>query len=180
MQVYTKQCVPEYGPVLPNPPIFRNLTELRRFLLVKLMNGEKAALSSPKSAFANKKTRTLDLLIQAIHDKRDKSISRPSPGSPRQGSKLYERERFRTKGQTLKVHKIVSGAAPTSTLSSEDTRDKNIPEPWTPVCITSSFPHHIISADSWEKDVLVATDNGLFRVIMGVYKFEGYKLIASM
>ena len=37
-----------------------------------VMNGEKATLSSPLSSFAQKKRRTLDLLIQSIHDSYDK------------------------------------------------------------------------------------------------------------
>ena len=39
--------VPEYGPPLPNPCYFQNIDDLRHFLVVKLLNGEKAALSSP-------------------------------------------------------------------------------------------------------------------------------------
>ena len=37
-QVYTKASVPEYGPALPNPPVFTDMKELRKFLLVKRMS----------------------------------------------------------------------------------------------------------------------------------------------
>jgi hypothetical protein len=42
LKVYTKNTVPEYGPPLPNPCIFTSMQELRSFLVVKLLNGEKA------------------------------------------------------------------------------------------------------------------------------------------
>ncbi|KAF9336378.1 Rap1 GTPase-activating protein 2 [Podila minutissima] len=40
--------VPEFGPPLPDPPIFRNSTELRAFLLCKMINGENAAYKAPR------------------------------------------------------------------------------------------------------------------------------------
>ncbi|KAG0252167.1 Rap/ran-GAP protein, partial [Mortierella polycephala] len=40
--------VPEFGPPLPDPPIFRNPQELRAFLLCKMINGENAAYKAPR------------------------------------------------------------------------------------------------------------------------------------
>lgn len=40
--------VPEFGPPLPDPPIFRNPVELRAFLLCKMINGENAAYKAPR------------------------------------------------------------------------------------------------------------------------------------
>ncbi|KAG0034506.1 Rap1 GTPase-activating protein 2 [Podila clonocystis] len=40
--------VPEFGPPLPDPPIFRNSIELRAFLLCKMINGENAAYKAPR------------------------------------------------------------------------------------------------------------------------------------
>lgn len=40
--------VPEFGPPLPDPPIFRTPAELRAFLLCKMINGENAAYKAPR------------------------------------------------------------------------------------------------------------------------------------
>lgn len=64
LTVFTRNTVPEFGPPLPNPSFFPSLSDLRHFLVVKLLNGEKAALASPISSFARKKERTLYMLIQ--------------------------------------------------------------------------------------------------------------------
>ncbi|KAG0373293.1 Rap/ran-GAP protein [Mortierella sp. AD032] len=40
--------VPEFGPPLPDPPIFKTPEELRAFLLCKMINGENAAYKAPR------------------------------------------------------------------------------------------------------------------------------------
>ncbi|KAF9148662.1 Rap/ran-GAP protein [Linnemannia schmuckeri] len=40
--------VPEFGPPLPDPPIFKTPAELRAFLLCKMINGENAAYKAPR------------------------------------------------------------------------------------------------------------------------------------
>ncbi|KAF9935533.1 Rap1 GTPase-activating protein 2, partial [Modicella reniformis] len=40
--------VPEFGPPLPDPPIFKTPQELRAFLLCKMINGENAACKAPR------------------------------------------------------------------------------------------------------------------------------------
>ncbi|KAF9178834.1 Rap/ran-GAP protein [Haplosporangium sp. Z 767] len=40
--------VPDFGPPLPDPPIFKNPQELRAFLLCKMINGENAAYKAPR------------------------------------------------------------------------------------------------------------------------------------
>ncbi|KAF8932775.1 Rap/ran-GAP protein [Haplosporangium gracile] len=40
--------VPEFGPPLPDPPIFKTSAELRAFLLCKMINGENAAYKAPR------------------------------------------------------------------------------------------------------------------------------------
>lgn len=84
MKVYTKNTVPEYGPPLPNPSYFENLDELRHFLIVKLLNGEKSTLRSSTSSFAMKKSRTLEALIMSTHEKfdRKRTVTRGGHGSP--------------------------------------------------------------------------------------------------
>ncbi|XP_035208180.1 GTPase-activating Rap/Ran-GAP domain-like protein 3, partial [Stegodyphus dumicola] len=65
LSVYSEESVPLFGPTLPNPPIFKNHQEFREFLLVKLINGEKAAFNTP--TFAQKRERTLDMLIKDLY-----------------------------------------------------------------------------------------------------------------
>ncbi|VVD02565.1 unnamed protein product, partial [Leptidea sinapis] len=65
LSVYTDDTVPPFGPSLPCPPIFNDPQLFREFLLVKLMNGEKAAFQTP--TFALKRQRTLDTLIRDIY-----------------------------------------------------------------------------------------------------------------
>lgn len=48
MTIACDEQVPEFGPPLPDPPIFRNSTELRAFLLCKMINGENAAYKAPR------------------------------------------------------------------------------------------------------------------------------------
>ncbi|KAG0212416.1 Rap/ran-GAP protein [Mortierella sp. GBA30] len=40
--------VPDFGPPLPDPPIFKTSQELRAFLLCKMINGENAAYKAPR------------------------------------------------------------------------------------------------------------------------------------
>ena len=42
LSVFSEKSVPLFGPSLPNPAVFANHEEFRRFLLVKMINGEKA------------------------------------------------------------------------------------------------------------------------------------------
>jgi hypothetical protein len=42
ISVFSEKSVPLFGPSLPNPASFRSPQEFRTFLLVKLINGEKA------------------------------------------------------------------------------------------------------------------------------------------
>jgi hypothetical protein len=42
LSVHSVKSVPAFGPSLPPSAVFRDHAEFRRFLLVKLINGEKA------------------------------------------------------------------------------------------------------------------------------------------
>lgn len=46
--IASDEQVPEFGPPLPDPPIFRTPAELRAFLLCKMINGENAAYKAPR------------------------------------------------------------------------------------------------------------------------------------
>jgi len=168
LKVYSRNTVPEFGPPLPNPCIFSTLDELRHFLVVKLLNGEKAALGSPVSSFARKKERTLEMLISGMHSSYDKSQKRTlMRGSPNK-SKIERAETFRAAGQNLKVSKIAAGLAPTSTRGVAG----GAADPWLPICITSKLPtvcDHI-AGDSWEHDFLISSTAGVSKLTVGTHQ----------
>lgn len=63
--VYCDESVPLFGPSLPCPPVFNDPHTFREFLLVKLINGEKATFNTP--TFSQKRERTLDMLIRDLY-----------------------------------------------------------------------------------------------------------------
>lgn len=156
LQVFTKNTVPEYGPPLPNPAVFNTLAELRQFLIVKLLNGEKATLASPVSSFAKKKERTLEALILNIHEKYDRrrTLNRVTP----KGNGRQRVEAFRSKGQSIKMNKIAEGTAPTSMRNMS--MEQGL-EPWTPICITSSLGKNVVAGDSWGNDFIGSSAFGV-------------------
>lgn len=168
LKVYSRNTVPEFGPPLPNPCIFSSLEELRHFLIVKLLNGEKAALGSPVSSFARKKERTLEMLISGMHSSYDKSQKRTLlRGSPKKSS-IERAETFRAAGQQLKVSKIAAGVAPTSTRGEGGGGS----DPWMPICITSKLPTSCehIAGDSWESDFVISSTTGVSKLTVGAHQ----------
>ncbi|EGD74356.1 hypothetical protein PTSG_06365 [Salpingoeca rosetta] len=167
LKVYTKANVPEYGPALPNPAVFSDMKELRKFLLVKLMNGEKAALASPTASFATKKERTLEALISDIIDPQATSTSLRTPSRTSKKSSRFSKhvsssthlDELRLAGQAIKVDKIRAGVAPTSTLSLSD--DTSAGEPWEAVFITRSFTEPVMCGDQWNSNLVVGTLTGV-------------------
>ncbi|XP_076302614.1 GTPase-activating Rap/Ran-GAP domain-like protein 3, partial [Lasioglossum baleicum] len=74
--IYCDESVPLFGPSLPCPPVFEDPYTLREFLLVKLINGEKATFNTP--TFSQKRERTLDALLRDMyqeHSQESKSNS---------------------------------------------------------------------------------------------------------
>lgn len=63
--IYCDESVPLFGPSLPCPPVFEDPFTLREFLLVKLINGEKATFNTP--TFSRKRERTLDALLRDMY-----------------------------------------------------------------------------------------------------------------
>lgn len=164
LKVYTKASVPEYGPALPNPPVFTDMKELRKFLLVKLMNGEKAALASPTASFAVKKERTLEALINdvAVTSSVPRAPSRTSKKSTRfskHGTSSTQLDELQIAGQAIKVDKIRAGVAPTSTLSLS--ADAATGEPWEATFITRSFADPVLCGDQWNTDLVVGTPHAV-------------------
>ncbi|XP_069369297.1 GTPase-activating Rap/Ran-GAP domain-like protein 3 isoform X4 [Paralichthys olivaceus] len=170
LKIFSEESVPLFGPPLPSPPVFTDHQEFRDFLLVKLINGEKATLETP--TFAQKRQRTLDMLIRSLYQDlmpdlhkvpfspqnmlNRRSFSDVLPESPKSARKKEEARQaeFVRIGQALKLKTIVRGDAPTSLVTTGLCRK----EPWESQSFCSTFPYEIVSADSWGQSLLVATD----------------------
>ncbi|XP_068729084.1 GTPase-activating Rap/Ran-GAP domain-like protein 3 [Montipora capricornis] len=169
LTVFSEKKVPIFGPPLPCPPMFRNHQEFRDFLLVKLMNGEKAVYASP--TFSNRRQRTLDSLIKRLlqdhmHEKlvAQKSWNDALNSSRGNRRKGMEREQaFLQLGQSLKLQTIVKGDAPTSLAS---TAGNSRFEPWEPLRFYENFPSKIFCGDSWGNSLVLGTEDGI-QVIQG-------------
>ncbi|KAJ6654633.1 hypothetical protein lerEdw1_006786 [Lerista edwardsae] len=167
LKIFSEESVPLFGPPLPSPPVFTDHQEFRDFLLVKLINGEKATLETP--TFAQKRQRTLDMLIRSLYqdlmpDMHKNMLNRRSfsdvlPESPKSARKKEEARQaeFVRLGQALKLKTIVKGDAP-AILATTNLCKK---EPWESQCFSSTFPHDVICADSWGPSLLVSTDTGV-------------------
>ncbi|XP_069025014.1 GTPase-activating Rap/Ran-GAP domain-like protein 3 isoform X2 [Embiotoca jacksoni] len=164
LKIFSEESVPLFGPPLPSPPVFTDHQEFRDFLLVKLINGEKATLETP--TFAQKRQRTLDMLIRSLYqdlmpDLHKNMLNRRSfsdvlPESPKSARKKEEARQaeFVRIGQALKLKTIVRGDAPTSLVTTGLCRK----EPWESQSFCSTFPYEIVCSDSFGQSLLVATD----------------------
>ncbi|KAL8174797.1 UNVERIFIED_CONTAM: GTPase-activating Rap/Ran-GAP domain-like protein 3, partial [Gekko kuhli] len=178
LKIFSEESVPLFGPPLPSPPVFTDHQEFRDFLLVKLINGEKATLETP--TFAQKRQRTLDMLIRSLYqdlmpDMHKNMLNRRSfsdvlPESPKSARKKEEARQaeFVRLGQALKLKTIVKGDAPailaTTSLCKKEHSPTNtyvVPQPWESQCFCGNFPHDVICADSWGQSLLVSTDIGV-------------------
>ncbi|CAM1314470.1 GARNL3 (predicted) [Pycnogonum litorale] len=175
LHVYSEELVPLFGPTLPCPPVFNDHDEFRDFLLVKLINGEKASFNTP--IFAQKRERTLDMLIKDLcseytNETRGGMLNRRAfsdvlPESSR-GSRRKEGARqveFVRIGQVLKLDTIVKGDAPTSLATTSLFKR----EPWEPRCVYPDFPFDIIAGDSLGNNkLIVSTESGVYLVEEGL------------
>uniref|UniRef100_A0A8C8CFU2 GTPase-activating Rap/Ran-GAP domain-like protein 3 n=1 Tax=Oncorhynchus tshawytscha TaxID=74940 RepID=A0A8C8CFU2_ONCTS len=164
LKIFSEESVPLFGPPLPSPPVFTDHQEFRDFLLVKLINGEKATLETP--TFAQKRQRTLDMLIRSLYqdlipDLHKNMLNRRSfsdvlPESPKSARKKEEARQaeFVRIGQALKLKTIVRGDAPTSLVTTGLCRK----EPWESQSFCSTFSYETVCADSWGQSLLVATE----------------------
>ncbi|XP_063906310.1 GTPase-activating Rap/Ran-GAP domain-like protein 3 isoform X2 [Zophobas morio] len=176
LSVFSDEAVPIFGPSLPCPPVFENPYLFREFLLVKLINGEKATFETP--IFAGKRERTLDMLIKDLYsehmaDTKGPMLNRRAfsdvlADAPR-STRLKEDSRqieFVRIGQALKLEAIVRGDAPTSQASATCSGTVFRKSPWEPNCFYPVFPdYRITCADSWnENKLVIATEEGTFVV----------------
>ncbi|KAF6203788.1 hypothetical protein GE061_002123 [Apolygus lucorum] len=171
--VYSEESVPLFGPSLPNPSYFRSPQEFREFLLVKLINGEKATFNTP--IFAQKRERTLDMLIKDLCQEHMSDSNRAQtmlnrrafsdvlPEAPRGGRRKEEARQveFVRTGQALKLETIVKGDAPTSLATTGLYKRA----PWEPQCFYPDFGYEVICGDSWgDTKLMVSSDAGVFLV----------------
>ncbi|KAK7597669.1 hypothetical protein V9T40_009894 [Parthenolecanium corni] len=176
LTVFSEESVPLFGPSLPCPPVFKDPQAFREFLLVKLINGEKAAFNTP--TFAKKRERTLDMLIKDLYCEHMNDSNRVTmlnrrafsdvlPDPPR-GSRRKEEARqveFVRIGQALKLDTIVKGDAPTSLATTGLFKRA----PWEPQCFYPDFNYEIICGDSWgDSKLIVSTESGVFVVEDGI------------
>ncbi|XP_051153923.1 GTPase-activating Rap/Ran-GAP domain-like protein 3 isoform X1 [Leptopilina boulardi] len=171
--IYCDENVPLFGPSLPCPPLFEDQCNFREFLLVKLINGEKATFDTP--TFSRKRERTLDTLLRDLYQehaqesKSNNMLNRralsdvvETPGRRREETRAVEMVRV---GQALKLEAIVRGLAPTSMATVGPLK----PRPWEPRCIYPDFPHEIICGDVWsDSKLILATESGTFLLEDGI------------
>ncbi|XP_075116804.1 GTPase-activating Rap/Ran-GAP domain-like protein 3 isoform X2 [Leptodactylus fuscus] len=170
LRIFSEESVPLFGPPLPSPPVFTDHQEFRDFLLVKLINGEKATLETP--TFAQKRQRTLDMLIRSLYqdlmpDLHKNMLNRRSfsdvlPESPKSARKKEEARQaeFVRIGQALKLKTIVRGDAPTSLATTGLCRT----EPWESQSFCTNFSYEATGGDSWGPSLLVSTDGGVLLI----------------
>ncbi|TRY76005.1 hypothetical protein DNTS_010905 [Danionella cerebrum] len=79
VSVTAREDVPQFGPSLPNPPIFKKGPEFREFLLTKLINAELACYRSNRFAKLEERTRTelLDNLHNELHKRTQTMLGNP-------------------------------------------------------------------------------------------------------
>uniref|UniRef100_A0A8U7N2I2 GTPase-activating Rap/Ran-GAP domain-like protein 3 n=1 Tax=Corvus moneduloides TaxID=1196302 RepID=A0A8U7N2I2_CORMO len=170
LKIFSEESVPLFGPPLPSPPVFTNHQEFRDFVLVKLINGEKATLETP--TFSQKRQRTLDMLIRSLYQDmmpdlhknvlNRRSFSDVLPESPKSTRKKEEARQaeFVRLGQALKLKTTVKGDT-TANLATTSFCKK---EPWESQSFCSNFPHEVVCADSWGQSLLVSTDAGILLI----------------
>ncbi|KAE9540657.1 hypothetical protein AGLY_003902 [Aphis glycines] len=165
--VYSEESVPLFGPSLPCPPVFKMPQEFREFLIVKMINGEKATFNTP--TFAKKRERTLDMLIKDLYSDymsdsskvamlNRRAFSDVLPDPPRSSRRKEEARQveFVRIGQALKLDTIVKGDAPTSLATTGLFKRA----PWEPQCFYPDFGHDIMCGDSWaDSRLVISTEN---------------------
>ncbi|XP_012547999.1 GTPase-activating Rap/Ran-GAP domain-like protein 3 isoform X1 [Bombyx mori] len=186
LSVYSDDTVPPFGPSLPCPAIFSDPQLFREFLLVKLMNGEKAAFQTP--TFALKRQRTLDTLIRDIYaehcaDHKVPMLSRRAlsdvwSGGAGAGAGAARTERFLHVGQALKLDAVLRGDAPTSLVSTgcgglrrapwEGRVWRAAPLPASPVCAEQLAEGRLLLSTT--SNTYILEESGTTRVVL---RWEG-------
>ncbi|XP_067868512.1 GTPase-activating Rap/Ran-GAP domain-like protein 3 isoform X3 [Heterodontus francisci] len=153
LKIFSEESVPLFGPPLPSPPVFTDHHEFRDFVLVKLINGEKATLETP--TFAQKRQRTLDMLIRSLYQDLIPDLHKEM-NEIQLGwiTNMLNRRSFSD----------VLPESPKSARKKEEARQAEfvrVGQPWEPQCFCSNFPFEIICSDSWGQSLLISTDAGV-------------------
>ncbi|NWU46893.1 GARL3 protein, partial [Dromas ardeola] len=174
LKIFSEESVPLFGPPLPSPPVFTNHQEFRDFVLVKLINGEKATLETP--TFSQKRQRTLDMLIRSLYQDLMPDLHKVNVNvnamkyfvcvckltamlnANKQIGHAADYCHFTE--TALKLKTTVKGDA-TANLATTSFCKK---EPWESQSFCSNFPHEIVCADSWGQSLLVSTDAGILLI----------------
>ncbi|KAM7540608.1 hypothetical protein Aperf_G00000023525 [Anoplocephala perfoliata] len=169
LSVFSEESVPYFGPMIPTSREFTDHEELRHFLLVKLINGEKAAFHSP--VFAQKRIRTSEMLLNNILEKYGsennangpyrrafseivQDTAESSPSAKDQNRK----DAFIRFGQMLKLNTIIRGDAPTSCITTGISKQI----PWQPRRLHMKIHGDVVSGDTWGKVLLTCVDGGVY------------------
>lgn len=173
VSVLSDETVPVFGPLLTNLTKFTNHQEFRRFLLIKLINGEKATYKA--NVFSSKRERTYEMLLQDMYDQYGSvNADRDSVGGGRANSgsiKLYGNQRklqdqmdsFVKMGQALRLESKLTGGG----CGAHRSIGQRAKSPWEPLCIYPNFPHRVLCGDSWGTSGLVlGTPDGTFLVAL--------------
>uniref|UniRef100_A0A670YBS4 GTPase-activating Rap/Ran-GAP domain-like protein 3 n=1 Tax=Pseudonaja textilis TaxID=8673 RepID=A0A670YBS4_PSETE len=162
LKIFSEESVPLFGPPLPSPPVFTDHQEFRDFLLVKLINGEKATLETP--TFAQKRQRTIDMLIRSLYQDLMPDmhkVSSPLPGVEQ--PEVIQPNPLASEASILETPNLSKGSQPLSSTSScGGCLCLFLEHPWESQCFCSNFPHEVVCADSWGQSLLVSTDVGVF------------------
>uniref|UniRef100_A0A8C3VBA0 GTPase-activating Rap/Ran-GAP domain-like protein 3 n=1 Tax=Catharus ustulatus TaxID=91951 RepID=A0A8C3VBA0_CATUS len=147
LKIFSEESVPLFGPPLPSPPVFTNHQEFRDFVLVKLINGEKATLETP--TFSQKRQRTLDMLIRSLYQDMSPDLHKGNVS-----------QKFLHPSHALKLKTTVKGDTTTNLATAGFCKK----EPWESQSFCSNFPHEVVCADSWGQSLLVSTDAGILLI----------------
>ncbi|XP_059082033.1 GTPase-activating Rap/Ran-GAP domain-like protein 3 isoform X1 [Tigriopus californicus] len=179
MSVFSEKSVPLFGPSLPNPAIFAQHQDFRRFLLVKMINGEKATYNT--NVFSSKRERTYEMLLQDMYDQYILAPMDDTKGSmggysgtgdttatQMIGTSGFRKKEIDTKmdkfvkvGQTLKLESALKGEISSSVVAPRPSKSL-----WEPLCIFPNFEHDVICGDSWmNSNLLLGTTDGVFLIV---------------
>ncbi|XP_028407633.1 GTPase-activating Rap/Ran-GAP domain-like protein 3 isoform X2 [Dendronephthya gigantea] len=172
--VFSEVSVPAFGPPLPSSPVFTNRQEFREFLLVKMINGEKATHLTP--TFSKRRHRTLEMLLNNLtntHLTAEKTKSRRFTNTLSDSTKAKQhkendrREKFISFGQKLKAN-LITAEVPTRLVDNSVRMTRS--EPWETQCICNYFPTKVICGDSWGERLILGTEEGVFKLEGGTMR----------
>lgn len=148
VSVTARDDVPFFGPTLPNPAVFRKGTELKEFLLTKLINAENACYKAEKFAKLELRTRTslLQNLVEELKEKTREFLgadvcnggaTSPAPDTPKSdnsnaGSRFIDTVKkaliARVRSQSVDANLVSETNGRLSTSNGKKTKESTIVE----------------------------------------------------